>query len=112
MLGISYGPPLESVRSFSFVDWAKDPTNKEAWNSIQEASNGAITEDPFQDVQGVFFCGDASFIKHGTLCMNKARLLGWTGFVDTMESLFHTYKEMGALGMLPEMKVESPKPQV
>jgi hypothetical protein len=89
-----------------------DPKNQEAWKSLQKVSNGTVTEDPYQDIQGSFFCGDASFNKHGTLCMNKARLLGWTGFVDTMESLFQTYKEMGVLGMLPEMKVESARPQI
>lgn len=44
--------------------------------------------------------------------MNKARRLGWNGFVDTMESLFEIYSEMGDLGMLPRLKVKEPKPLV
>lgn len=105
---IGYGPPLISKISFSLVDWAKDPVNVKAWKEITESSNGKITHDPFQDPEGSFSCADAA-----TLCMflcnNKARRLGWTGFVDTMESVFEMYHDMVGLGMLPPMKVDSPK---
>jgi len=44
--------------------------------------------------------------------MNKARRMGWTGFVDTMEAVFEMYKEMGDLGMVPRMKVGEARPLV
>lgn len=49
------------------------------------ASGGQLTDNPFKDVEANFAFGDAAFIKFGSLNMNKAKRLGWTGFVDTME---------------------------
>ena len=49
------------------------------------ASGGQLTDNPFNDVEANFSFGDAAFIKFGSLNMNKAKRLGWTGFVDTME---------------------------
>ena len=75
-----------------------------------KSSGGQLTDNPFKDVEANFTFGDAAFIKFGTLCMNKARMMGWTGFVDTMEALFEMYTEMGDLGMVPQMKVDKAKP--
>ena len=49
------------------------------------SSGGQLTDNPFKDVVANFAFGDAAFIKFGSLNMNKAKRLGWTGFVDTME---------------------------
>ena len=76
------------------------------------ASGGKITQDPFADVEANFTFGDAALLISPSLSMNKARRLGWTGFVDTSESLFEMYSEMAKLGMLPHMKVQEPKPLV
>lgn len=77
-----------------------------------KASGGQLTDNPFKDPQAHFEFGDAAMAKFGSLCMNKARRMGWTGFVDTMEALFEMYYEMGDLGMVPRMKVDKPKPLV
>ena len=42
--------------------------------------------------------------------MDKARLMGWNGFVDTLEAVFEMYYEMEKLGMLPKMKVDAARP--
>ena len=127
---------------FSLVDWASKLENKKAWQQLMQASGGQLTDDPFKDPQANFEFGDAAFIGMGSLCMNKARRLGWTGFVDTIEVLFEMYcesfrsvylrcwnlfllscpihpfdandtsAEMGKLGMVPAMKVDKPKPLV
>jgi hypothetical protein len=73
-----------------------------------QESGGQLTDDPFKDPQSNFEFGDAAFATAGGLSMNKARRLGWTGFVDTMEAIFEMYYEMGKLGMLPKMKVDKP----
>ena len=101
-----------------------------------DASNGRLTDNPFEDVDASFSFGDAAFSKFGSMNMNKAKRLGWTGFVDTMEvsstcplsvlnlilcelrthvylqALFEMYFEMGKLGMVPQMKVDKAKPLV
>ena len=77
-------------------------------------SNGKLKHDPFEDVEGNFAFGDMLLHRVGGLSMNKARRLGWTGFVDTLESVFEMYKEMGpgGLGMLPGMEIGEAKPLV
>lgn len=77
-----------------------------------KASGGQLTDDPFRDVETNFVFGDAAFMSMGSMCMNKARRMGWTGFVDTMESIFEMYSEMGKLGMVPQMKVDKAKPLI
>jgi hypothetical protein len=91
--------------------WASDPENSTAWHEIMTA-NPHITYDPFADIEGNFTFGDGAFMRIGPLCMNKARRLGWTGFVDTRESLFEMYREMSMLGMLPPMKLDAARPMV
>jgi len=108
---MGYGPPLNMRASFSLVEWAKDPVNKKVWQEIMQQSNGKVNHDPFQDPVAHFSCADASWLTM-VLCPNKARRLGWTGFVDTMESVFEMYYEMVELGMLPPMKADSPKPLI
>ncbi|KAJ5414743.1 hypothetical protein N7509_001370 [Penicillium cosmopolitanum] len=109
---IGYGPPLVHRTSFKLVDWASRPENKQAWLDLQKESGGALTFNPFDDIDENFAFGDQAFRKVPSLSMNKARLLGWTGFVDTIESLHHIYSEMGDLGMLPRLEVEKPKPLI
>ncbi|KAJ9603884.1 hypothetical protein H2200_011406 [Cladophialophora chaetospira] len=109
---MGYGPAPVFRSLFSLVDWAKKEENKEAWQQLMKASRGQLTDDPFQDPQANFEFGDAAFLAVGSLAMNKARRLGWTGFVDTIEALFEMYSEMGDLGMVPKMKVDKAKPLV
>lgn len=108
----SYGPAPTFYSLFSLVEWASKSENKEAWQQLMKASGGQLTDDPFKDPQSNFEFGDAAFLRVGTLSMNKARRLGWTGFVDTIEGLFEMYSEMGDLGMVPRMKVDKAKPLV
>lgn len=108
---MGYGPSLDFRSSFSLVEWAKDPVNSKAWKEITDKSEGKITHNPFQDPVAHFSFADAAWLPM-VLCTNKARRLGWTGFVDTMESVFEMYHDMVGLGMLPPMNVESPKPLI
>ncbi|EXJ60336.1 hypothetical protein A1O7_04488 [Cladophialophora yegresii CBS 114405] len=109
---MGYGPAPVMRSLFSLVDWASKPENKEAWQQLMKASGGQLTDDPFRDPQANFEFGDAAFLRVGSLAMNKARRMGWTGFVDTIEALFEMYSEMGDLGMVPRMKVNAAKPLV
>lgn len=73
------------------------------------APGSKLTQDPFTDIEASFTFGDAALFSSPILSMNKARRLGWTGFVDTRESIFEMYSEMADLGMLPAMKVREAK---
>ncbi|KIX94629.1 uncharacterized protein Z520_09675 [Fonsecaea multimorphosa CBS 102226] len=107
---MGYGPPLTEKMSFTILDWAHDPENQKAWKRIQEREH--INFDPFEDIEGNFTFADTVFITFGPLSMSKARRLGWTGFVDTMESIFDMYQEMHLLGMLPSLKVSEALPLI
>ncbi|RDW63746.1 hypothetical protein BP6252_11291 [Coleophoma cylindrospora] len=109
---MGYGPPTKSRMTFIFVDWAKEPDNIQAWKTVMSQSKQQLTFDPFEDAESNFTFGDAAFMKMSTLCLNKARRLGWCGFVDTMESIFEAYQEMGILGIVPAMQTAHARPLI
>ena len=106
---LGYGPPTVSRTAFSLSQWAQDKSNAEIWRKLMNESGGRLTHDPFEDLVAHFTFADAICLRMN-LSMNKARRLGWTGFVDTTESIFEMYKEMESLGMLPPMKVSKARP--
>ncbi|KAL0929869.1 nad dependent epimerase dehydratase family protein [Colletotrichum truncatum] len=106
---LGYGPPMLSKSSFCLGDWARDERNAAVWRDIMEESGGKITSNPFDDIES-FSLMKWAYHRFGSVCLNKARRFGWTGFVDTMESIFEMYQEMGQFGALPTMQVESARP--
>ncbi|EXF85170.1 NAD dependent epimerase/dehydratase [Colletotrichum fioriniae PJ7] len=106
---LGYGPPFSSKMRFTLADWAKEEENAAAWREIMKESGGKITNDPFADPEA-FSMSEYAYLRAGSPCINKAKRLGWTGFVDTTESLFETFQELGELGLLPPMKVDSARP--
>lgn len=108
---MGYGPPTKIRASMTFTAWAQDPNNKEAWQQLMKQSGGRLTHNPFDDVEANFTFADYAFMPI-MLNANKARRLGWTGFVDTVESVFEMYREMEVLGMVPAMKVKEPQPLI
>lgn len=109
---LGYGPPTVYKVLCSFVKLAKEPENKAAWEEMMVASNGQLTSNPFEDPEENFQMGDGCLIPMAALNMNKARRMGWTGYVDTIESIFEMYEENAKLGLLPEMVVSEPRPMV
>ncbi|KAJ5165754.1 hypothetical protein N7492_006050 [Penicillium capsulatum] len=109
---IGYGPPSVHRTTFTLVDWASKSENQQAWREIQEKSAGQLTVNPFEDIEANFAFGDQAFRKVPSLSMNKARVLGWTGYVDSIQSLFEIYTDLGKLGMLPKLKLDQQPPTV
>lgn len=69
-----------------------------------------LTDNPFKDIKAHFEFGDMAANAFGSLSMNKSRHFGWTGHVDTHESLFMAYSEMSKIGMLPPPVVDRANP--
>lgn len=88
---IGYGPPLVGRFSFTLSSWAQKEENQKAWKEIMKASEGKVTHNPFEDVEANFAFGDGAFMRVDCLGMNKARRLGWSGFVDTFEAVHEMY---------------------
>ena len=110
---LGYGPPqvLRIQPALTLSEWARQPENANVWKELMVQSGGKLTHNPFDDIEAHFTFGDAVTLRM-TLSMNKARRLGWTGFVDTTESIFEMYQDMETLGMLPKLKVNDPRPYV
>lgn len=108
---LGYGPSAKVQFAFSLVAWASEPANKAAWEEIMQKHH--LTHNPFEDPKGNFEFGDmVVWNLAGALSMNKARYFGWTGHVDTLESLFMAYGEMSRLGMLPPLVVDKARPLI
>lgn len=106
---IRYGPPAKAAFLFTLTGWAAEPENHEAWKAIMAQHN--LTHNPFEDVEAHFTFGDAAAWGLAmALSMNKARYFGFSGFVDTTESVYKAYDEMNKLSMLPPMVVKDPRP--
>jgi nucleoside-diphosphate-sugar epimerase len=103
---LGQGPPLKMRMSFKFIDWAKDEVNQRAWKDIVDLKNGGLNGDPFAEPDETFGILDAGLMKTPTLSMSKARILGWSGFVDTSESIYRVVSELEQLGLLPKLLAE------
>lgn len=102
---LGYGPPLGLDLKFSLAEWLKESNNKAVWEEIIADSD--VTANPFADGTAGQMMGDFAYIRFGTLSMNKARLYGFSGFVDTCESIFESFVDMERLGLLPPMSVST-----
>lgn len=109
---LGYGPPLPFRQSYTLLDWAVQPDVKETWETMIKQSNGQMTKNIFESNLKDIFIGDFTMNPFGTLSMNKVRLFGFSGFVDTLESIFEMFTEMTKLGVLPPMKVDAARPLV
>ncbi|EME80752.1 uncharacterized protein MYCFIDRAFT_35190 [Pseudocercospora fijiensis CIRAD86] len=108
---LGFGPGGKVRFVWSLQEWATKAENQQAWKEIMQKHN--LTHNPFEDVKANFECGE--FIVWGTagsLSMNKARYFGWTGHVDTLESLFRAYGELNKIGMLPPIVVHNARPLI
>ncbi|KAF1990967.1 NAD dependent epimerase/dehydratase [Aulographum hederae CBS 113979] len=106
-LPLGYGLPQKTKYHFTLTTWAADPSNAAAWKEIMNQHD--LLHDPFADPAGNFTFGDMALNRDPCLSMNKARRLGWTGMVDTLEAIFEMYQEMGQMGYLPLMRVGEAK---
>ncbi|CAJ0554475.1 Ff.00g129880.m01.CDS01 [Fusarium sp. VM40] len=102
---LGYGPPLTLPLTFSLKDWFAETDNKDHWKKLMAASDGQLTYDITEDSPSVFV-GDFAYLNFGTPAANKARMFGWNGFVDSLESIFEMFQELAKMGMLPPMEVE------
>ena len=108
---LGYGPPAKPRFAWTLTQWAQREENHKAWKEIMEKKG--VTHDPFEDVEAHFTFGDAAAWGLAmSLSMNKARYFGWSGHVDTLESLFLAYSELSKIGMLPPPVVDKANPLI
>lgn len=103
---LGYGPPNKPAFAWTLSKWAEEKANQDAWQEIMKKHG--LTHNPFEDIEAHFAFGDAAAWGLPTfLSMNKARYYGWTGHVDTLESLHLAYDELNKIKMLPPLVAEA-----
>ncbi|KAK4502938.1 hypothetical protein PRZ48_006365 [Zasmidium cellare] len=109
---LGYGPPLYIKLSRTIKEWSVDPKNHAQWEKIMLASKGKITANPFDQAGGDLFEQGDFLMAHPQPSIAKTRRYGFTGFVDTMESIFEMYQDMAQMGVIPAPLVDAAKPMV
>lgn len=99
-----FGPPAEYRIRFKLVDWARQEKVQGAWAELTAKYGlaGGKLED--MDIERIFGFADGSLM--GTsldLTMNKARKMGWHGFVDSNEAIVEVLGEFVGLKLLPPL---------
>lgn len=96
-----YGDKGVSRRKFTFVDWAKQDHVQTAWKQIAEKHD--LQQKELKDIDRVFGFLDGTVTRAGPLIFStdKARKLGFHGFVDTSEVLLEVFDDLAKLKMIP-----------
>ncbi|KAH7346027.1 NAD dependent epimerase/dehydratase family protein-like protein [Pyrenochaeta sp. MPI-SDFR-AT-0127] len=99
-----FGPPGEYKYRFKLVDWAKQEKVQKVWEVL--TSKHSLTGGKLQDmdIDRIFGFTDGSLL--GTtldLTMNKARKMGWHGFVDSNDAIKEVLGEFADLKMIPPL---------
>jgi len=104
-----YGSKGISKRRFTFVEWAGREDVRAAWKELATEHNLAQKDLHDLDIPRVLGFLDGTVCRAAPLIFSsdKARKLGWHGFVDTSESLLEVFDDLAKLKMIPPVpKVE------
>ncbi|KAK7409527.1 hypothetical protein QQX98_008311 [Neonectria punicea] len=109
---LGYGPPSTIKTTFNWAEWFRDPSNKASWEEIMRQSHGRVTTNVFDLIDPDTALVHYGTVEVGTLAQNKARLFGFSGFVDSLESIFEMYQEYVDAGILPQLEVMKAGPLI
>ncbi|KAF1845481.1 NAD dependent epimerase/dehydratase family protein-like protein [Cucurbitaria berberidis CBS 394.84] len=97
-----FGPPATYRFRFRLVDWAKQAKVQRAWeelNSKYDLTGGKLQD---MDIDRIFGFTDGGLMGSPLdLTMNKARKMGWHGFVDSNDAIKEVLGEFADLKMIP-----------
>ena len=96
-----YGGKSVTRFTMSLVQWAKQDKVQQAWKKL--ASEHDLSQKELVDIDRVFGFADGSLSRSGALMMSpdKARKLGWHGYVDSNESLLSVFEDLANIKMIP-----------
>ena len=90
------------VQRIDLIKWSQRDDVKKAWDKL--ASKHGLEEDALEKATWGFLGFVLGRDYNLVISMSKARKLGWTGYVDTWESLEECFDELEAEGVLPKTK--------
>ena len=96
-------PSLGTLQQeLSLAEWSKD--KREVWDRI--CDKASMPEAKATWDAGTWGYQDWVFQRAwaGTLSINKARKFGWTGHIDSFESLTDSFKSFQDLGLIPKLE--------
>jgi hypothetical protein len=97
-----FGPPATFRFRFTLVDWAKQASVQRAWEELVAEYGLKVARLQDMDVERIFGFTDGGLMGAPLdLTMNKARKMGWHGFVDSNDAIREVLGEFVDLGMLP-----------
>jgi hypothetical protein len=97
-----FGPPATFRVRFTLVDWAKQDKVQKAWEEL--IAEHGLKVDKLQDMEidRIFAFTDGGLMGSPLdLTMNKARKMGWHGFVDSNDAIKEVLGEFAELKMIP-----------
>ena len=101
-----FGPPATFRIRFTLVEWAKQDKAQRAWNELRVKHGLKTDRLQDMDVDRIFGFTDGMLMGSALdLTMNKARKMGWHGFVDSCEAVRDVLGEFVGLGMIPPVGV-------
>lgn len=101
----SFGPPKTIRMKLTFVDWARRPDVQRAWAEIIEEYNLKVAKLEDMDIDRIFGFTDSAFMGGPVdMSMNKARKMGWHGFVNTNECMREVLDDFAKIGMIPPVE--------
>ena len=87
------------------VEWAKRDEVKKAWEELRKEYGLA----EIKEVDRVFAFLDGTLDRAGALLFSsdKARKLGWCGYVDSTEAILEVFEDLVKIKMIPPLPQNS-----
>jgi hypothetical protein len=99
-----FGPPATHRIRFTLTDWAKQEKVQKAWEEIISKHGLKVDKLQDMDVDRIFGFTDGMMGTPLDLTMNKARKMGWHGFVDSNDAIKEVLGEFADLKMIPPLE--------
>jgi hypothetical protein len=98
-----YGQKGVTRRRFSMAEWAKREEVQTAWKEMSGEFGLSMPEE--KELDRIFGFLDGTLCRPAPLLFSpdKARKLGWHGFVDSRDALKETFDDLAKLKMVPPM---------
>ncbi|KAI4624546.1 hypothetical protein J4E83_004221 [Alternaria metachromatica] len=99
-----FGPPAKLRVRFTLTDWAKQEKVQNAWEEIISKHGLKVDKLQNMDIDRIFGFTDGGLMGSSLdLTMNKARKMGWHGFVDSNDAIREVLGEFATLKMIPAL---------
>jgi len=99
-----FGPPAKLRVRFTLTDWAKQEKVQKAWEELISRHGLKVDKLQDMDIDRIFGFTDGGLMGSSLdLTMNKARKMGWHGFVDSNDAIREVLGEFADIKMIPPL---------